>query len=90
MFPGILPSVCGPLVATVVLARPVAAAAAVLGDDLGLSSLHSEGVSMMRATTSLNASVTPTAVLADDSTKRHPARAANAAPSVVGTCREYS
>jgi hypothetical protein len=28
--------------------------------------------------------------LADDSTKRHPARAANAAPSVVGTCREYS
>jgi hypothetical protein len=74
----------GPLAAAVVLA------AAVLPDDLGFSSFHSEGVSIMRVTTSLNASVTPTAVLADASTNRHPVRAANAAPSDVGTCREYS
>jgi hypothetical protein len=59
------------------------AAAAVLPDDLGFSSFHSEGVSMMRVTTSSNASVTPTAVLADASTNRHPVRAANAAPSDV-------
>jgi uncharacterized membrane protein (DUF441 family) len=57
---------------------------------LGFSSLHSEGVSMMRVTTSLNASVTPTAVLADASTNRHPVRPANAAASDVGTWREYS
>jgi hypothetical protein len=28
--------------------------------------------------------------LADASTKRHPVRAANAAASAAGTCREYS
>ena len=78
------------LAAVVVLVDPLTAAAAVLGEDLGFSSRHSEGVSMMRVTTSLNASVTPTAVLADASTKRHPVRAANAAASAVGTCREYS
>ena len=69
---------------------PLTAAAAVLPDGLGISSFHSEGVSMMRVTTSWNASVTPTAVLADASTNRHPVRDANAAPSDVGTCREYS
>ena len=78
------------LLALVVLADPLRAPAARLGDDLDFSSRHSEGVSMMRATTSLNASVTPTAVLADASTKRHPVRAANAAASAAGTCREYS
>ncbi len=83
MFPGMLSAVSR--------RAPLAAAAAVaLGDDLGFSSRHSEGVSMMRTTTSLNVSVTPMAVFADASTNRHPVRAANAAPSFVGTCREYS
>jgi hypothetical protein len=45
---------------------------------------------MIRSTTSLNASVTPTAVFADASTNKHPVRAAKAAPSAVGTWREYS
>ena len=69
---------------------PAVVVLAALADDLGFSSLQREGVSMMRSTTSSNASVTPTAVFADASTNRHPMRAANAAPSVVGTCREYS
>jgi hypothetical protein len=82
MFPGMLSAVSrrGPLTALVLTA------AVVLPDDLGLSSFHIEGVSMIRATTSLNASVTPSAVLADASTNRQPVRAANAAPSDVGTC----
>ena len=42
----------GPLTAVVL------AAAVALPDDLGLSPFHSEGVSMMRVTTSLNAPVT--------------------------------
>jgi hypothetical protein len=58
--------------------------------SFSFSSTHNAGVSMMRSTTSLNASVTPTAVLADASTNRHPVNCANAAPSSVGTCREYS
>ena len=45
---------------------------------------------MMRTTTSLNASVTPAAILADAPMKRHPVRAANAAATAAGTCREYS
>ena len=54
IFSGILSAVArrSPLTAVVL------AAAVVLPDDLGLSSFHSEGVSRMRATTSLNASVT--------------------------------
>lgn len=74
----IFPSMLSPardLLAPVMLAHPLAAPAALLGDDLDFSSRHSEGISMMRATTSLNA-------LADASMKRHPVRAANAA----GTC----
>ena len=74
----IFPSMLSPardLLAPVMLAHPLAAPAALLGDDLDFSLRHSEGISMTHATTSLNA-------LADTSIKRHPARAANAA----GTC----
>ena len=84
MFPGMLASA---VVVVVAFAAGRGAEALLV---LGLSSLHSSGVSMMRVTTSLNASVTPTAVFADASTKRHPARPANAAASDVGTWREYS
>lgn len=48
-----------------------------------------EGVSMMGATTSLNASVTPTAVLVDASMNRHLVRAAKAAPFDVGSSRVF-
>jgi hypothetical protein len=43
----------------------------------------------MRSTTSRKVSRTPTAVFADDSTKRQPILAASAAPSSVDTCRMW-
>lgn len=45
---------------------------------------------MIFSATSLNASPTPTAVLAEVSMKREFIRRAKASPSEVGTCRENS
>ena len=73
-----------PLVAVLVVLKVV------LPDDSSFSSCHSEGVSRMGATALLNILVTPAAVLADILRNRHPLRDANAAPTDVGTCREYS
>ena len=51
---------------------------------------QSSGVSMIFSATSLNASLTPTAVFAEVSMKREFIRRAKASPSEVGTCRENS
>ena len=51
---------------------------------------QSSGVSRIFSATSLNASLTPTAVFADVSIKREFMRRAKASPSGVDTCRENS
>ena len=55
-----------------------------------LTGAHSSGVSIIFSTTSVKASRTPTAVLAEASTKSESIRSANALPSEVDTWRENS
>jgi hypothetical protein len=58
---------------------------ALLGAEVAGVVNHNSGVSMIFSATSLKASVTPTAVLAEVSMKREFMRRAKASPSDVGT-----